>query len=302
MEKNKLTYILSVPERTIKSVVSIGTGMTSLLTNLLLPSIVKDSITYRVTFGMLQQFLIEKVAQVEQKEKNIQLKDHYMIRKTAGSIIEGIGLISVRFSPVWMLAILSDISGGSKVYVKRLMEDLKKCGLIEQEVNYENIYDLLEGVNRFSNIGVNAIDMPPISAKDFNEFKKSLVTEFSHDKNASQKMYKALEKVYKRMEEVSEKEKMSLKKLNGAMTIDLMLKTSKKGLDITRVTTKTSIDMIYEVIIKNYMDSLDKVNRIGKRKYLIEHMTPFMKQFKDHYKKDKKTITEKVFGCFTKSK
>lgn len=300
MDKTRLLYLLSVPERTIKSVVSVGTGISSLLTNLLIPSVVKDSATYRVTFGMLQQFLIEKVAQVEDSEKNIQLKDHYVIRKTVGSIIEGVGLISIRFSPVWMLAILSDVSGGSRIYIHRLIDDLKKSQLIDKNVNYDNIYDLLDGINRSSNIGVNAIDAPPISAEEFIEFKESIITQLKNNNIASKKMFEDLEKVYKKMKDVSLKERMPLQKLNGAMTLDLMKNTTKKGFDITKVTAKTSLDMINEITIKSYMDSLDKVNRIGKRKYLIRHMTPFMKQFKNHYNKDRKTITEKIFGWIDK--
>lgn len=302
MNKKKLLYVLSVPERTIKSVVSVGTGVSSLLTNLLLPSAVKDSATYRVTFGMLQQFLIEKVAQVEETEKKVKLKDHYVIRKTAGSIIEGVGLISIRFSPVWMLAILSDVSGGSRIYIHRLIDDLKKNQLIDTNVNYDNIYDLLEGINKSSSIGVNAMDLPPISAEEFNQFKDTLITQFKSNNAASKKMFGDLENVYKKMKDVGHKERMSLQKLNGGLTLDLMKNTTKKGFDITKVTAKTSLDMINETVIKSYLDSLDTVNKIGKRKYLIEHMAPFMKQFRNHYNKDIKTITEKIFGWIERGK
>ncbi len=302
MDKKKLIYIASIPERTIKSVVSVGTGITSLLTKLLLPNAVKDSSTYRVTFGMLQQFLIEKVAQVEEGEKSIALKDHYAVRKTAGSIIEGVGLISIRFSPVWMLAILSDVSGGSRVYLTRLIEDLKKNNLIDTTVNYDNVYDLLDGINKSSKIGVDAMDTPPISVEEFKEFIDTLMAQMKDNNTSSKKMLGDLEKVYHKMTDTSQKEKMSLQKLNGAMTLDLMKNMTKKGFDITKVTTKTSLDMINETVIKSYMDSLDLVNKVGKRKYLIEHMTPFMRQFKQHYNKDKKTITGKALGWFGKHK
>jgi hypothetical protein len=298
MKKLSGAYIASIPERTVRSVVSAITGVTSLMTNLLLPSAIKESSTYRVTFGMLQQFLIEKVAEVEQQEKDYEVKDKYVVRKTAGSIIEGIGLLSIRFSPVWMLAILSDISGGSKVYLQRLIKDLKNNQLIDSETAYDNVYELLDGIKASTKIGVDAIDMPPITLEEFNEFKKSLVDSLKGNNESSKKMYKDLEQVYRKMNEVGKKEKISLAKLNGAMTLDLMKNTTKKGFDITRVTTRTSIDMINDTILKNYTDSLENLNRIGKRKYLIEHMSPFMKQFKNHYDSNHKTLTEKMIHHF----
>ncbi|MBC7960266.1 MAG: hypothetical protein H7X94_10395 [Vallitaleaceae bacterium] len=302
MNRKKLLYVMSVPERTIKSIVSVGTGISSLLTKLLLPSAVKDSATYRVTFGMLQQFLIEKVAEVEASDKKMPLKDHYVVRKAAGAVIEGVGLVSIRFSPVWMLAILSDVSGGSRIYLKRLLEDLKKSKLIDAGVNYDNVYDLLEGINKSSKMGVTAIDTPPISTQEFIAFKDLLMAQLKDNNTTSMKLFEDLEKVYEKMKAVGRQEKMSLRKLNGAMTLDLMKNTAKKGFDITMVTTKTSLDMINETVIKSYMDSLDQVNKIGKRKYLVEHMTPFMKQFTNHYRKDKKTLTERVFGWMDTNK
>lgn len=294
MKKINGLYIATLPERTIRSLLSATTGVTSLLTGLLLPKAVKESATYRVTFGMLQQFLIEKVAEVEQESQDIVLKDKYVMRKTAGSVIEGIGLLSVRFSPVWMLAILSDVAGGSKVYLKRLIKDLERNNLIEEGASYDNVYDVLDGINNSSRMGVDAIDLPPISKEEFSEFKDSLVSQFHQNNSSSLKMYQDLEGVYKKMNETSKSEKISLSKLNGAMTLDLMKNTSKKGFDITKVSAKTSLDMIHEVVIDNYIESLDELNHIGKRKYLIDHMTPFMKQFKRHYKGEKVTMTEKA--------
>lgn len=294
MKKINGLYMVTLPERTIRSFLSATTGVSSLLTGLLLPKAVKDSSTYRVTFGMLQQFLIEKVAEVEQENNEIELKDKYVIRKTAGSVIEGIGLLSIRFSPVWMLAILSDVAGGSKIYLQRLIKDLERNNLIDADGSYESVYDVLDGINTSSRLGVDAIDLPPISKEEFAEFKDALVSQFHKNNASSLKMYKDLEHVYRNMNKASKAERISLAKLNGTMTLDLMKNTSKKGFDITKVTAKTSLDMIHEVVITNYAQSLEQLNQIGKRKYLIDHMTPFMKQFKNHFSEDKITLTEKI--------
>lgn len=294
MKKLDKMYIVTLPERGIRSLLSATTGVTSLLTGLLLPKVVKDSATYRVTFGMLQQFLIEKVAEVEQEDVDIVLKDKYVMRKTAGSVIEGIGLLSVRFSPVWMLAILSDVAGGSKIYLQRLIKDLERNQLIKEGSSYNNVYEVLDGINASSRMGVDAIDLPPISKEEFKEFKDSLVAQFHSNNASSLKMYKDLENLYKNMNRTSKSEKLSLAKLNGAMTLDLMKNTTKKGFDISKVSAKSSLEMINEFILDNYKMSLDNLNHIGKRKYLIDHMTPFMKQFNNHFKGDHITLTERM--------
>lgn len=119
MKKPDKVYLASLPERTVRAATALATGLTSLAANTLLPGFLRGTTVYKVTFGMLQQFLIEKVAQVEGGESPYSAKDNYLARKTAGAVLEGIGLASIRFSPLWMLAILSDAAGGSKVYVER---------------------------------------------------------------------------------------------------------------------------------------------------------------------------------------
>jgi hypothetical protein len=296
VKKIKAQYIASLPERTIRSVVTATTGVTSLATKLLVPKFIKESATYRVTFGMLQQFLIQKVAEVEVEEKEFEVKDQYMIRKTAGSVIEGIGLISVRFSPVWMLAIVSDVTGGSRTYLNRLITDLKKNKLIEEAANYDSIYALLDGINASSRMGVEAIDMPPITLEEFTEFKNSMTTNLKDNVNQSKKLMKDLEEVWSKMHQVGKKENISINKLSGAMTLDVLKKVSVKGYELTKSSTSTTFDILNEFIIKSYKESIDEVTKQGRKKYFGDHMRPFVKQLNSHFSKDHKTLTEKILA------
>lgn len=293
-KKKKIYYAISMPERFVRSTVSGLTSVTSLTTDLALPKALKESSTYRVTVGMLQQFLIEKVAEVEKTDSQVELVDKYVVRKTAGSIIEGIGLISVRFSPVWMLAILSDVTGGSKAYLERLTRDLKQQGLIDKETSYDSAYALLDSISSFSDKGVSAIDTPPISINELKNFKDEMTEEFTKNADATKMIYQDMEAVYKKMQKTSRDQKISMSKLNGTMTLDAMNKTGNKQLDLVKAGSMSSLNLLKELFVDSYMDSLDHLNHVGKRAYLIKHMTPFMKQVKGHYLKNNVTLTEKV--------
>ncbi len=295
-KKRLIYYILSLPERFVRSTVSGVTGVTSILTDLALPKALKETATYRVTFGMLQQFLIEKVAEIEMDHKDIELVDKYLVRKTAGSMIEGIGLLSIQFSPVWMLAILSDFTGGSGAYLKRLTEDLKKEGLIRPDRNYDSAFALLDGIRVIGDKGVRAIDTPPISKDELIAFKNEMKEAFQHNNEATYQLYKDMEKVYSRMEKASSDEDISMKKLSGAMALDAMKHSAGKNLNILKSGSMSSGRLLRELFIDSYKESLDHLNHVGKRAYLINHLTPFMKQVKNHYSKEKESLTQKVLG------
>lgn len=300
--KINIPYMISMPERVVRSSVSIITSVTTLVSKLLFPKFLKESATYRVTYGMLQQFLVEKVAGVEQESKEFNLKKNYVARKTAGSIIEGIGLVSVRFSPVWMLAIISDVSGGSKEYFLRVMEDLRKNKLIDEEAKYNSVYELLDGIQATTKVGVDAIDMPPITKEDFIEFKDKIQLQYHQNNEMTKKLFKELEMIYKEMNTISKEKKLNLSELNGAMTMDLMKVGAKKGVDISIMTTKTSLSMLNELIIGSYKESLHELTKQGKRSYFIRHMEPFIKQIKKQYNKSYPTLTERLLHLGKKNK
>lgn len=287
-------YIATLPERTVRSVVSMVMGVTSLGTKLLVPKMIKDSSTYKVTFGMLQQFLIQKIAEVEEEKQEFQVKDQYMVRKMAGSFIEGIGLFSFHFSPVWLLAIISDVTGGSTVYLDRLIKDMKKQNIIEEDKAYPSVYDLLEGIHESSKMGVDVMDLPPINREEWLLIKNQLGTQFQENASDTKAIFKDLEMVWQKMNQIGKAENLSLSKLNGTMTLSLMKSSGKKGVDITKSTVLSSYQLFHEVVIRSYLDSIEEVQLKGKKQYFSEHMAPFVKQFSRHYDKSRKTLTEKL--------
>src|SRR6056297_1349157 len=124
MKKNK-RYLLSLPERSLRFMTSVATSITSLLAKTVLPKPIQNSTLYQMTFGLLQNYLIEHVAEIPLEKNEGPSTNDYLYRKTAGSVIEGIGLLTFHYSPVWLLAMISDIAGGSQVYLRYLIKSLK---------------------------------------------------------------------------------------------------------------------------------------------------------------------------------
>lgn len=296
MKKNPL-YLISLPERALRSITAATTGVVHLVTRLTLPKIVKESDTYRVTVGMLLQFLTEKVAQVEQESGEYDVGKDYLAKKTAGMFVEGIGLLSFHFSPMWLLVILSDVTGGSKEYLQRLIRELKQQGIIEQEEQYGNVFDLLESINSSAKISAGAIDMPPLSGKELRALKDQLSESINGNVERTARVMKDLEEVWKKMNQTGKSLNLSVTKLNGAMTLDLIQRSFdsvKKGIGATKATGKITLEFIDEYIVSSYVESLQEVNQKGKMQYMKEHMQPFMKQFRKHYDVEQRTLTEKL--------
>ena len=82
----QLGYMLSLPERTIRSLAAVAGGTTSLLTETLFPPVLRDTTLYRVFVGDTQRFLVTKIAEMQQGERQRRQKD-------APPAVEAIGQI-----------------------------------------------------------------------------------------------------------------------------------------------------------------------------------------------------------------
>jgi hypothetical protein len=92
-----LALSLSLPERAAKALGSLVGGSTLLLTKTLTPTAIKNSNSYHFTLGMFQTFLINNVAQIDDIETGIDLKEHFLNRKLLGTSLEAAGLLTMPF-------------------------------------------------------------------------------------------------------------------------------------------------------------------------------------------------------------
>jgi hypothetical protein len=220
---------------------------------------------------------------VESQESPYRIKDKYVARKTAGTVLEGIGLVSVHFSPVWALAILSDVADGSTVYLKRLIEDLKEDGLVDPEGEYDSVTMLLEGIREGSRIGADAIDMPPIDTEEWERFAADLTGNFKGNAALAKKTLKELEAIFQQMKEVSKSDHIGINRMSGAMSIDLMKRMGK-----------TSGKLMADTMLDSYRRSLDEMAKTGAVDYIQDHMRPFVRQVGVQFEKNRPSTTERL--------
>ena len=168
-----LGYLLSLPERGLRSLAAVAGGTTLLLTETLLPEAALNSTLFRVTIGDLQQFLVERVAGMEDTAlrglPRRQMNDDYFPRKMAGSVIETAGLFWYRFSPIWVFAIAGDAAAGSQVFLQRLVVQLKTNGVLAEEAHPTSLADVLSAVQAASSSSANAMNLPPLSEAELKE-------------------------------------------------------------------------------------------------------------------------------------
>jgi hypothetical protein len=130
--KRLAAYALSLPERVVRLAVGSVAGIVKEASEILLPEAIRHTQLYRVLLDKNLRYLIEDVGAVEDVYvKNAAVSSNYVARKFVGNFVELSGILTLQASPVWILALIADVSGGTKAFLKEFSEALKQEGLLK---------------------------------------------------------------------------------------------------------------------------------------------------------------------------
>ena len=177
--RNRWRFYASLAERTVRGGAAGLGGALHETFELTLPRFVRRSRLYEATAKNLLRVTIELVGGVEgspTKEPGpgaLELAK----RKGAGNVVELGSIAAFGFSPLWLLAAASDLTRGSRVYLKALTQELKAAGVIGEDVDAGSVDELLGVLERTSGGTARLIDIPPLELKGL---RASLVELRSH--------------------------------------------------------------------------------------------------------------------------
>jgi len=291
--RQRMMYTLSLPERLIRSLAALVGGTSVLLAETLFPKSLRRTTTYKVTIGLMQQFIIERVAGMENKisEGHVHLSEDFVQRKMAGTALEAAGLLTMGYSPLWVFAILSDVAGGSKIFLNRLVKYLRENDILAEELEATELVDVLEAVQEASIQSASTIDTPPLSREELSELATEMKSNYGRVAKSATNLMPRLEAIWKNMEQLALRENISIERLVGIMTVDA-LNWSKKGMGIAMATGQTGAELFNEKILDNYRKTLAMTSEQGIDEYLSSHMRPFMGAARAHFDPTQKTWTE----------
>jgi hypothetical protein len=155
-------YLASLPERSARALTALGAGAAHESASLLLPAGVRSSRLYQATIGRLLRILIEGVGGVQGAFPAEELPiEALVVRKAAGNVVEVASFLAVGWSPIWLLAAVSDLSGGTRVYLQALLAELVRSGVLPAEVEVGSFEELLAALEGTSGTLADSIDLLP---------------------------------------------------------------------------------------------------------------------------------------------
>jgi hypothetical protein len=209
------SYLASLPERTARAGAALAGGLVYEVSEVVLPDAVRRSKLYQAIVVRLLRITIELVGGVEGVYPTEEMPAReLLVRKTAGNAVELASFMAVGWSPVWLLAGASDLVGGSKVYLRALVTELRDAGVISTKDDTSSFEELLSALEGTSGVLADTVDVPPLNVAGVRTSWQELQTQAAELPDAA-----GLEKIFAELQSAARQEDRSILEISSIVAL-----------------------------------------------------------------------------------
>ena len=291
-------YLLSFPERVVRSALGLGAGVAREVGELALPAGVRRSQLYQKLVDGTLRFLIEQVGGAEGVYGAAeQLPDNFMARWTAGNAVEALGVIAFRASPVWVLATLADLSGMGRHLIPQIADALKAEGLLEPDRQFTSVDQMLDGLERTASRLASTLSLPPLDVAGLRVEWNALREEARQLQPGSMPNWKTIRDVWTQLETVSTRQKRSVFETSSMMAVSVAhtVPDRMRWLSASaRVGAARTGRVMATALLDHYRQSLTEIQHAGYWTYASRHLRPYVHAAIGQFSPKRRTVTERV--------
>ena len=293
-------YLLSLPERAIRSATALSAGLLRELGDVSVPASVRRTRLYQSMVESMLRFMIEQVGQVEGTfPVEGRLTDDFVIRRAAGNGLELIGVLTFRASPVWVMAALADLSGGGRRLVREISDSLKQEGLLDPQADYESVDQMLDGLEKWAARVAEAINTPPLDVKALRQEWTEIRQQARLLPPSALPPQDLIRRQWEEMRREAATQGRSVFELSGLMALSAITRLPANMLRVGRSAQVASVSagrLLAGSLLEHYSTTLREIHQTGYMAYFRSEMRPYLAGAAAQFSPDRLTLTEKILG------
>ena len=275
-------YLLTLPERLLRSALGFGAGVTRELGEVALPAGVRRSQLYRSLVDTTLRFLIEQVGGAERvSSSETALPDDFLARRTAGNVIEALGIVAFRASPVWILAAIADASGFGRLIIPEVAAALKTQGLLAADAEFASMDQLLDGLERTSGRLAETVNTPPLDVAGLRREWQDIREQMRSRPAGSLASREDVGGLWKDLQAESARQGRSVFETSSVMAVAAV----RAGLAQTG-------HVITQALVDHYRQTLADIQRVGYLKYTGQQLRPYLAAAARQFSPKRRTLTD----------
>src|ERR687894_1167705 len=267
------SYLASLPERTARAGAALTGGLVYEASEVMLPLAVRRSKLYQAIVGRLLRIMIELVGGVEgvYPAQDMPVQE-LLVRKTAGNVVELSSFVAVGWSPVWLLAGASDVVGGTKVYLRTLVRELRDAGVLAPDADVASFEELLTELEDTSGVLADTVDLPPLNISSVRASWQELRQQAADLPDAA-----GLEKIFAELQVAARREDRSMLEISSVVALGAV----RSGVRLGSVH-----------IFDYYRRALRTIVEEGLLSFLRRTSTPYLTRAGSHFDPRSSTYSE----------
>jgi hypothetical protein len=293
-------YLLSLPERVVRSVLGLGAGVAREVGEVALPDGVRKSQLYQSLVDGTLRYLIEHVGGVEGVYKSDDaLPGNFLARRTAGNAVEMLGVIAFRASPVWVLAALADVCGIGRRLIPELADALKAQRLLDDDTQFTTVDELLDGLERTSSRLANTINAPPLDVVSLRSELAALREEARALQPTSLPSGETLVNLWGQLKTESARQERSIFETSSMMAVSAVrsIPEGVRWLSASALVSATRTgEIIGSTLLDHYRETLREIQKLGYLTYATRQLKPYVRAAATQFSPHRVTLTERVIG------
>ena len=291
-------YLLSIPERLVRAVLGLGAGAAREVGEVALPDGVRQSQLYKNLVDTTLRFLIENVGGAEGAYKTpVKLPDDFAVRRAAGNVVEVLGIVAFRASPVWVLAALADICGVGRQLIPEIADALKAKGLLEPDAQFSSVDEMLDGLQRTSSRVASTINTPSLDVAGLRSEWEAIRTEARALQPQGFPTGEAISSLWAELKAESARQHQSIFETSSTMAMSAAraVPDGVRWLSVSAGVGATRAGQLAAAaLLDHYSQTLREMRQIGYAAYASRQLRPYFSAAANQFSPDQRTLTERL--------
>jgi hypothetical protein len=197
-----------------------------------------------------------------------------LVRKTAGNVVELSSFVAVGWSPLWLLAGASDLVGGTKVYLRALVAELRHAGVLAADADVGSFEELLTTLEGTAGMLADTVDVPPLNVPSVRISWQELRRQAADLPDAA-----GLEKIFAELQLAARQEDRSMLEISSMVALGAV---------------RTGVGLGNVHIFDYYHRALRTILEEGLLSYLRRTSTPYLTRAGSHFDPRSSTYSERL--------
>ncbi|MGH9382919.1 MAG: hypothetical protein ACRD2N_01295 [Vicinamibacterales bacterium] len=300
------SYLVSLPERLIRSVLGLGAGMARETAAVALPQGIRRSQLYQNVVDATLRFVIERVGGVQGivgGENSV--PEDFLARRTAGNAIEVLGVVAFRASPVWILAALADVCGLGRHLIPEIADALKSQNLLDKDAQFNSVDQLLDGLEQTSSRLAATVNTPPLDVAGLRNEWKAIQESARGLRPVDLPSTDTIRNLWTQLKNESEQQNRSVFETSSAIAVSAAraLPDGMRWISASARVSATRTGQVFAVaLLDHYRETLNEIRQVGYLTYAKRQLDPYLRACVNQFSPKRQTLTQRLIDKLARAR